>query len=77
MRWSRAAKAFQGSESGQPHRRHHGQPSRLSAELQNLSPPGLEHLVTTCLIKNPADRRQTAHDVLLQLEWIAGNHDGR
>jgi serine/threonine protein kinase len=44
------------------------------AELQSLSPPGLEHLVTTCLIKDPADRRQTAHDVLLQLEWVAGNH---
>ena len=44
------------------------------AELRNLSPPGLEHLVKTCLIKDPADRRQTAHDVLLQLEWVAGTH---
>ena len=46
------------------------------AELKTLSPPGLEHLVKTCLAKNPEERRQTAHDVVLQLEWIAGSHDG-
>jgi eukaryotic-like serine/threonine-protein kinase len=44
------------------------------SELQKLSPPGLEHLVKTCLVKSPEDRRQTAHDVVLQLEWIAGSH---
>ena len=44
------------------------------AELQKLSPPGFDHLVKTCLTKSPEDRRQTAHDVVLQLEWIAGNH---
>ena len=43
------------------------------AELQKLSPPGFDHLVKTCLAKNPEDRRQTAHDVLLELEWMAGN----
>ena len=44
------------------------------AELQKLTPPGFDHLVKTCLTKSPEDRRQTAHDVVLQLEWIAGNH---
>ena len=45
------------------------------AELRKLSPPGLEHLVKTCLAKSPEDRRQTAHDVVLELQWIAGTHD--
>ena len=36
--------------------------SRLSA---------LEHLVRTCLAKNPEERRQTAHDILLELRWLA------
>ena len=44
------------------------------AELQTLTPPGFDHLVKTCLTKSPEDRRQTARDVVLQLEWIAGNH---
>jgi eukaryotic-like serine/threonine-protein kinase len=44
------------------------------AELQTLTPPGFDHLVKTCLTKSPEDRRQTAHDVVLQLEWIAGSH---
>ena len=40
-------------------------------------PPGsrlrvLEHLVRTCLEKNPEERRQTAHDILLDLRWLAG-----
>jgi serine/threonine protein kinase/Tol biopolymer transport system component len=43
------------------------------AELQGLTPRGFDHLVKTCLIKNPEERRQTAHDLLLDLRWIAGN----
>jgi eukaryotic-like serine/threonine-protein kinase len=41
------------------------------AELEKLSPPGFDNLVRTCLIKSPDDRRQTAHDVVLDLQWIA------
>jgi eukaryotic-like serine/threonine-protein kinase len=41
--------------------------------LQPLTPPALEHIVTTCLAKNPDDRFQTAHDIALQLKWIAQN----
>jgi Tol biopolymer transport system component len=40
-------------------------------ELQPLSPPALSRIVSTCLAKDPDDRFQTAHDVGLQLEWIA------
>ena len=42
-------------------------PPRLSRVL--AVPPALDHLVRTCLAKNPEDRFQTVHDVLLQLRW--------
>ncbi len=41
------------------------------SQLAPLSPPALERTVKTCLAKNPDDRFQTAHDLLLQLRWIA------
>lgn len=40
---------------------------------QPLTPPALEHVVDSCLAKNPDDRFQTAHDVKLELKWIAEN----
>jgi Tol biopolymer transport system component len=40
-------------------------------ELQASTSAGFAHLVKTCLTKNPDDRRQNAHDVKLQLEWLA------
>ncbi|HVP44535.1 MAG TPA: protein kinase [Terriglobales bacterium] len=40
-------------------------------ELQPMTPPALEHLVRTCLAKNPEQRWQTAHDLKLELEWVA------
>jgi eukaryotic-like serine/threonine-protein kinase len=42
--------------------------------LSTLKPEtsrAFEHIVTTCLQKNPEDRYQTAHDIKLQLEWVA------
>jgi Tol biopolymer transport system component len=36
-----------------------------------LSPPALDRLVGACLAKDPADRVQSAHDVRLQLTWMA------
>jgi Tol biopolymer transport system component len=33
-------------------------------------PAALEHVIRTCLAKDPDDRWQTAHDVKLQLQWI-------
>ncbi len=41
------------------------------AAAQPLTPPALERVVKTCLAKDPDDRFQTAHDVTLQLQWIA------
>jgi Tol biopolymer transport system component len=41
------------------------------SSLQSLTPPALDHVVRTCLAKDPDERRQTAHDVMLELKWIA------
>ena len=46
-------------------------PTPLSA-LMPIAPQALERLVSRCLAKDPDDRWQTAHDLLLQLRWIAG-----
>jgi len=40
-------------------------------ELQPLAPALLDRLVRACLAKDPDQRRQTAHDVLLDLQWMA------
>jgi serine/threonine protein kinase/Tol biopolymer transport system component len=40
-------------------------------ESQPLTPPALERIVRACLAKDPDERLQTAHDVALQLRWIA------
>jgi Tol biopolymer transport system component len=37
------------------------------------TPPAFEHVVTTCLQKNPEERYQTAHDIKLELQWIAAD----
>ena len=41
------------------------------SRVQPTSPPALDHVVKTCLEKNPDERFQTAHDVKVQLKWIA------
>ncbi len=45
-------------------------PPALSS-LQPMTPPALEHVVKTCLAKDPDDRWQTATDVMLELRWVA------
>src|SRR5206468_7906733 len=39
--------------------------------VQPMAPPALDRVVKTCLAKDPEERWQTAHDVRLQLQWIA------
>jgi Tol biopolymer transport system component len=39
--------------------------------VQPMTPPALDRIVKTCLEKDPEDRWQTAHDVMLELKWIA------
>ncbi len=48
------------------------------AQVAPLLPPAFERLVRGCLIKDPEERIQTAHDVRLQLEWVrdAGSQAG-
>jgi Tol biopolymer transport system component len=36
-----------------------------------MTPPAFDRVVQTCLEKDPDDRWQTAHDVMLELKWIA------
>jgi eukaryotic-like serine/threonine-protein kinase len=49
-----------------------GEPPPISS-VQPLSPPALEGTVKSCLAKDPDERLQSAHDVKLQLKWIAEN----
>ena len=39
--------------------------------LQPMVPPAIEYVVRTCLAKEPDERFQSAHDLKLQLQWIA------
>src|SRR5271169_5767546 len=45
-------------------------PQPISA-LKLSTPAAFDHVVTTCLQKNPEERYQTAHDIKLELQWIA------
>jgi serine/threonine protein kinase len=46
------------------------EPAPVSA-VAPMTPPALDRVVKTCLAKDPEDRFQTAHDIRLQLQWIA------
>jgi Tol biopolymer transport system component/predicted Ser/Thr protein kinase len=48
----------------------HEQPQPVST-VQPMIPPAFDRVIQSCLAKNPDERWQTAHDVKLQLEWIA------
>ncbi len=43
------------------------------SRVQKTSPPALDHVVKTCLEKNPEERFQNANDVKVQLKWIAAD----
>jgi Tol biopolymer transport system component len=47
-------------------------PEPVSA-INPLVPAAFEHVLATCLQKNPDERFQTAHDIKLQLQWIASD----
>jgi len=46
------------------------QPPPISS-VQAMTPPALDHVVRRCLEKDPADRWQSARDVMAELRWIA------
>src|SRR5262245_51665427 len=41
------------------------------SSIAPMTPPAFDRVVKTCLAKDPDERWQTAHDVRLQLQWIA------
>jgi hypothetical protein len=47
-----------------------GTPPPVSS-IAPMSPPALDRVISTCLAKDPKERWHTAHDVRLQLAWIA------
>lgn len=63
-------KAFQGSSQADLIA------SILEHEPKPVTPPALEHIVSTCLTKDPDERWQSASDVKHQLGWI-GDDDAR
>jgi Tol biopolymer transport system component/predicted Ser/Thr protein kinase len=48
----------------------HEAPAPVSS-IQPMTPPAFDRVIQTCLAKDPEERWQTAHDVKLQLQWIA------
>ncbi|MGE5278242.1 MAG: protein kinase domain-containing protein [Acidobacteriota bacterium] len=48
----------------------HSEPASISS-IQPMIPPALDRVVRGCLAKEPEHRWNTAHDVMLQLQWIA------
>ena len=40
------------------------------AEVQPVSPPMLDEVITACLAKSPEDRCQTATDLMRELKWV-------
>ncbi len=46
------------------------EPAPISS-ISPMTPPALDRVVKTCLAKDPDDRWQTAHDVGVQIRWIA------
>ncbi|HVR21847.1 MAG TPA: protein kinase [Candidatus Polarisedimenticolia bacterium] len=47
-----------------------GDPEPIKAS-QPLAPPMLDHVVRACLAKDPAERLQSAHDLAMDLGWLA------
>jgi serine/threonine-protein kinase len=38
--------------------------------VQSVAPPALDHVVTTCLAKDPDERWQSAADIARELKWV-------
>ncbi len=45
-------------------------PDPISAS-HPLAPPMLDRVVSACLVKDPADRLQSAHDLAMNLRWVS------
>jgi serine/threonine protein kinase/Tol biopolymer transport system component len=47
----------------------HTQPELVSQRVA-VAPVEFDRIVSSCLVKDPQDRAQSAHDIKLQLEWL-------
>ena len=45
------------------------------SRVQPSAPPALDHVIKTCLEKDPANRWQDARDLVAELQWIADGGD--
>ena len=43
------------------------------SSIKPQTPPAFEHVTKTCLQKNPEERYLAAHDIKLELQWIASD----
>ena len=43
------------------------------SSIKPQTPPAFEHVIKTCLQKNPEERYLAAHDIKLELQWIASD----
>jgi Tol biopolymer transport system component len=48
----------------------HAEPAPVS-QVAPMTPPEIDRIVRACLVKDPDDRVQSAHDLKLQLKWLA------
>lgn len=47
------------------------EPPPLASVVTEPLPPAIDHVVRRCLAKDPADRWQSVHDLLLELKWAS------
>src|SRR5215471_2452845 len=47
------------------------------SQFRSGLPPAIDHVVRTCLQKNPDNRYHSAHDLSVELKWISETRDAR
>src|SRR5215471_7579526 len=45
------------------------------SQVRSGLPPAIDHVVRTCLQKNPDNRYHSAHDLAVELKWISETGD--
>jgi len=45
---------------------------RSLKSMQPVTPLALDHLINTCLAKDPEERRESNHEVLVEVHWVVG-----
>jgi len=71
LRNAHGAQGVRRQEPGGLTQRNPERRSRSRHRVAAMTPPALDRIIRTCLVKDPEDRLQTAHDLWLQLQWVA------